>query len=182
MRNLFLFMMVSLDGYFEGQQHDLSWHNVDDEFNAFAHEQNNALDTILFGRITYDLMERYWPTPEGARDDKETAQWMDLARKVVVSEPFQPTWNNTEVISENVLDRIAALKQEPGTDIVMLGSNMLCVSLMEAGLVDEFRLMINPVAIGNGTPLFAGLPKRVEFTLQRSRTFKNGNVLHVYSK
>lgn len=174
-------MMVSLDGYFEGEHHDLSWHNVDDEFNNFVHEQNNHLDTILFGRRTYDLMASYWPTPAGARDDKETGDWMNAARKVVASEPFTPTWQNTTVVSEGVLDAVAKLKQEAGTDIALLGSNMLCVSLMEAGLIDEFRCMYNPVAIGKGTPLFAGLSKPCKFELLGSRTFTSGNILVTYA-
>ncbi|MDE1975539.1 MAG: dihydrofolate reductase [Patescibacteria group bacterium] len=181
MRKIFLFMMVSLDGYFEGENHDLSWHNVDAEFNDFAHKQNNGLDTILFGRRTYELMAGYWPTPEGMRDDTETAKWMDTARKVVASEPFTPVWNNTTVVSEDVIGKIAKLKQEAGTDIVLLGSNMLCVSLMEAGLIDEFRLMYNPVAIGKGTPLFAGLSKPFKFDLLHSRAFTSGNTLLTYA-
>ena len=182
MRKIFLFMMVSLDGYFEGEGHDLSWHNVDAEFVEFAHKQNNHLDTILFGRKTYDMMASYWTTAVGQQDDKVTADWMTKVRKVVVSsESFEPTWENTTVISKNIAKEIAKLKQEPGTDIAMLGSNMLCVSLMEAGLVDEFRLMFNPVAIGKGTPLFAGLSKRSKFKLIDSRVFKSGNVLNRYT-
>jgi len=181
MRKIFLFMMVSLDGYFEAPGHDLSWHNAANEvFVQFAHEQNNHLDTILFGHRTYDLMASYWPGAEG-EDDKETADWMSNARKVVVSHsPFTPTWQHTEVISDNVAERIAKLKQEPGTDIALLGSNMLCVSLMEAGLVDEFRLMVNPIAIGNGTPLFAGISRPFKMKRLDSRTFNSGNVLNTY--
>jgi dihydrofolate reductase len=181
MRKIFLFMMVSLDGYFEGTGHDLSWHNVDAEFNVFAHEQNNNLDTVLFGRRTYDLMAEFWPTAEAVQLDKETSDWMTRARKIVVSEPFKPTWENTEVVSGNVTENIAKLKQEPGTDIALLGSNMLCVSLMEAGLIDEFRLMVNPVAIGKGTPIFAGLSKPSKLKLIDSRTFRSGNVLNRYT-
>jgi dihydrofolate reductase len=155
---------------------------VDDEFNDFAHKQNNHLDTVLFGRRTYDLMANFWPTQEGARVDKETANWMNSTQKVVVSEPFTPTWLGTTVVSENVLHEITNLKQEAGTDIALLGSNMLCVSLMEAGLIDEFRLMYNPVAIGKGTPLFAGLSKPCKFDLLDSRTFKSGNILLTYAR
>jgi len=182
MCKIFLFMMVSLDGYFEGENHDLAWHNVDAEFNAFAHEQNNRLDTILFGRTTYDLMASFWPSEEGRQGDPETAEWMTHARKVVVSETFDPVWENTEVVSENVVDAVTKLKAEPGTDIVILGSNMLCTSLMEHGLVDEFRLMYNPVAIGSGTRLFKGLSKPTKFTLIDSRVFSSGNVLNRYTK
>jgi len=173
-------MMVSLDGYVEGEHHDLSWHNVDEEFNEFAHAQNNHLDTVLFGRRTYDLMAGYWPTPQG-NEDRPTADWMTRVRKVVVGRPFEPTWENTEVVSGNLVEAITKIKNEPGTDIAILGSNTLAVSLMEADLVDEFRLMYAPVAIGKGTPLFAGLKKPVGLRLLDSRMFKNGNILLRYA-
>lgn len=182
MRKIFLFMMVTLDGYFEGENHDISWHNVDEEFEQFVHEQNNHLDTILFGRRTYDLFVNFWPTPEGARADKATSDWMNAAHKVVVSEPFEPTWRNMTVVSANVNEEIAKLKREQGTDVVLLGSNMLCASLMQAGLVDQFNIMVNPVAIGKGTPLFAGIQRPIPMKLIDSRVFKNGNVLNRYSK
>jgi len=183
MRKIFLFMMVTLDGYFEGEDRDISWHNAGNkEFEDFAHEQNNSMDTILFGKRTYDLMASFWPTAEGRGADKATADWMDAARKVVVSsEPFVSTWQNVTVISENVADEIRKIKQEPGTDIALLGSNMLCVSLMEEGLVDEFRIMVNPVAIGKGTQLFAGLKKRMNFKLGDTRKFESGNILNTYT-
>ena len=182
MRKIFLFMMVSADGFFEGEGHTLFWHNVDEEFEEFAHAQNSSLDTSLMGHRTYDLMASVWPTEEGEKMDKETADWFTRARKVVVAQPFVPTWSGTEVISTDVIDSVRKLKEEPGTEIALLGSNMLAVSLMEAGLIDEFRLMYNPVAIGKGTRLFAGLQKPMKFDLLSSRTFRSGNVLICYGK
>jgi dihydrofolate reductase len=180
MRRIYLFMMVSLDGYFEGEDHDLSWHNVDGEFNDFAHEQ--LRETGAFGKRRYDLMAGFWPTPQGQAVDKETAAAMSALPKVVVSNrPVKPSWQPTKVITANVHDEITKLKSESGKSIAILGSNALCVSLMEAALVDEFRLMVNPVAIGQGTPLFAGLAKRMKFNFIGSRVFKNGNVLNWYS-
>lgn len=174
--------MVSLDGYFEGVGHDLSWHNVDAEFNAFAHEQNiGPVGTLLFGRTTYELMAGYWPKPAGAVDDPETARFMNETPKVVAStEPFAPDWQGTTVVSANVIEEIEKLKAGPGKEIAIFGSNKLCVSLMEKGLVDEFRVMVNPVAIGAGTPLFAGLDKRYKFKLIKTRQFSSGNVLLTY--
>ena len=175
-------MMVSLDGYFEGEDHDLSWHNVDGEFNDFAHEQLRETGTLLFGKRTYDLMAGFWPTPQAQAVDKETAAAMSALPKVVVSDkPFAPSWQPTTVVTANVHDEITKLKSENGKSIGVLGSNALSVGLMEAGLVDEFRLMVNPVAIGKGTPLFAGLAQRVKLNFIGSRVFKNGNVLNRYS-
>lgn len=176
-------MMVSLDGYFEGEAHDLSWHNVDGEFNDFAHEQLGETGALLFGRRTYDLMAAFWPTAQAQAVDKETAAAMGALPKVVVSgRPFTPSWQPTRVITANVRDEITKLKSEQGKSIAILGSNALCVSLMEAALVDEFRLMVNPVTIGKGTPLFSGLAKRLKLNFINSRVFKNGNVLNRYSK
>ena len=183
MRKIFLFMMVSVDGYFEGTNHDLSWHNVDAEFNAFAYKQlDNSVDTILFGRKTYELMESFWPKPEGMEVDPNTARFMNETQKIVAShEAFNSDWNNTTIIHENVIAEIEKMKSQPGKDIVILGSNNLCIGLMEKGLVDEFRIMVNPVAIGTGSSLFVGLTQRIKMKLIKTREFKSGNVLNYYS-
>ncbi len=173
--------MVSLDGYFEGKDHDISWHNVDAEFHSFANEQLGEIDTLLFGRRTYDMMARWWPTPQGTAAEPTTAKLMNEMQKVVVShESFPAEWNNTTVVSADVVSEIKELKNIPGKSIAIFGSNNLCVSLMEAGLVDEFRIMVNPVALGSGSSLFTGLSKKVKFTLANKREFKSGNVLHYY--
>jgi dihydrofolate reductase len=175
-------MMVSVDGYFEGPNHDLSWHNVDVEFNAFAHEQNiGPVGTLLFGHRTYDLMASVWPKPEGMAMDPETAKFMNETPKMVASHlPFTPEWENTTVLSEDVVGEIERMKGVSGKDIAIFGSNELCVSLMEKDLVDEFRIMVNPIALGAGTPLFTGLSKKVRLKLEKIREFKSGNVLHYY--
>lgn len=176
MRKLFLFMLVSVDGYFEGPDHDISWHNVDAEFNDFADRQLEDVGTLLFGRRTYDLMASFWP-----HATSPTAQFMNALPKAVVSHAaFTPEWEHTRVISADVVAEIRRLKDEPGKDIAMFGSNMLCVSLMEAGLVDEFRIMTCPVALGKGTSLFAGLSKRLALRLVRQQEFNSGNILRCY--
>ncbi len=183
MRKIFLFMMVSVDGYFEGVGHDLSWHNVDAEFNAFAHGQQDGLvDTILFGHWTYDLMAGFWPTPQGTAADPETARFMNETPKIVAShEPFKPEWKGTTVVSNNVVGEIGKLKARPGKEIAIFGSNNLCVGLIEEGLIDEFRIMVNPVALGKGSSLFTGLSRRVGLKLFKTREFQSGNSLHYYS-
>jgi len=170
-------MLVSVDGYFEGPDHDISWHNVDAEFNDFANNQLGEIGTLLFGRRTYDLMASFWPTSKSA-----TAQFMNALPKVVVSHSaFQPEWENTTVISADVIEDVRKLKAQAGKDIAIFGSNTLCVSLMEAGLVDEFRIMTCPVALGKGTSLFAGLSKRMKFHLTKQREFNSGNLLRYYA-
>jgi len=174
--------MVSVDGYFEGEGHDISWHNANnEEFEDFVHEQNPTIGTILFGRKTYDMMAAFWPTEQGRTADKPTADIMTATPKIVASHtPFKPEWANTTVVSENVMDEVKKLKEESGKDIAILGSNNFCVSLMEEGLVDEFRIMVNPIALGKGSALFTGLSKPTNLTLASTRAFKSGNILNTY--
>jgi len=185
LRKIYLFMMVSLDGYFEGPKHDLSWHNVDKEFNAFANRQLKETSTLLLGRRTYQLFADFWPAaaknPRMPKDVLLTGRLMNKMKKVVFSRTLKRAgWENTRLVSGGAFREVAKLKREPGKDIAILGSNNLCVSLMEKGLVDEFRLMVNPVAIERGTPLFKGAKRRVKLKLIRAKTFKNGNILLYY--
>ena len=178
-------MMVSLDGYFEGPDHDLSWHHVDEEFNEFAKAQMKETDTILFGRRTYQLMESYWPTKDGREDDPEVAQLMNETPKVVVSNSLEKVtetenWKQVRLIHEHVEEQIKKLKNEKGGDIIVMASSNLCVSLLDWGLLDEVRIMINPIVIGKGTPLFEGLKAKLNFKLTQSRNFSSGNVLLYY--
>lgn len=173
--------MTSLDGFFEGPDHDLSWHNVDAEFNEFAARQANEADTLLFGRRTYELMAGFWPTEAAKRADPVVAGIMNTKPKVVVSKTLDKVeWENSRLIKDNVIEKITELKQQPGKDIAIFGSNNLCVSLIPAGLIDEFRIMVNPVAIGKGNSLFAGTREKLDLRLIKVREFASGNVLLCY--
>ena len=185
MRKIFLFMVVSLDGFMEGPNHDLSWHNVDEEFNEFAIGQTKNVGLMLYGRRTYELMESYWPTIE-AEDDPEVAELMNNTPKIVFSKTLKEVhetekWKNVKLIKDFDPEYIRKLKEEPGQDIAVYGSNNFCLTLMKHKLIDEFRIMVNPVVIGAGTPLFDGIKKRQDFKLIQSREFKNGNVLLCYA-
>ena len=181
MRNVFLFMMTTLDGYFEGVDHDISWHNADnEEFALFANDQLDETDTLIFGRKTYELMENFWPSDEAIKIDPETALRMNSLRKVVFSRnPISTNWHNVET-SNHVFDKIHELKHKPGKDIAVLGSSNLCLTLINDGLIDEIRIMINPIILGRGTPFLYGVDKQLNFKLKDSRTFKSGNVLLTY--
>jgi len=181
-RKIFLFMMVSLDGYYEGSDGDISWHNADNsEFNDFAVQQTSAADTLLFGRKTYELMVSYWPTEIAKKDDPIVAGLMNSLPKIVVSKTLDKVdWENTRLIKENVAEEIAKLKRQPGKDIAILGSSDLTVFLTKQGLVDEYRIMVNPVALGAGKSLFTGLQDKVSLKLIRTRAFDSGNVLLTY--
>ncbi len=181
MRKLFLFMMTSLDGYFEGPDHDISWHNVDAEFNEFAIQQTSEVDMLLFGRKTYEMMAGYWPTEAAKRDDPIVADLMNSLPKIVFSRTLDKVeWNNSRLVKENMEEEVTQLKQQPGKDIAIFGSSDLTVALTHMGLVDEYRIMVAPVALGNGKSLFKGLNGKVNLELLNTRTFRSGNVLLYY--
>lgn len=181
MRKIILFMMTSVDGYFEGPDHDISWHNVDEDFNSFAQKQIHEMDLMMFGRRTYEMMAEYWPTEAAINDDPTIAKLMNETSKVVISSSLESTdWQNTKIINENVEDEIKKLKNQEGKNIIIFGSNELVVNLTRLGLMDEYRIMVAPVVIGSGTSLFEGLDQKVNLKLIKSEPFKNGNVLLCY--
>lgn len=183
MRNLILFNLQSLDGFFEGPGHDTSWHNVDDEFNEYVWENIKGVDTILFGRVTYELMASFWPSAEALRDDPVTADLMNTWPKAVFSHTLKKAdWSNTRLFTCEAVDEVRRLKEIPGKDLIVFGSANLAASLTRAGLIDEYRLMVNPVILGKGTPLFQGFDKPVTVNLVQSREFRNGNVLLILRK
>ncbi len=174
-------MMVSLDGFFEGPNHEIDWHNVDAEFNEFAIEQTREVGILLFGRKTYELMAGYWPTESAKKNDPIVAELMNRALKVVFSKTLKEAeWNNTRLATTSAVEEVKKLKREPGKDLAIYGSNELSVSLVQAGLIDEFRIMVNPVVLGRGNLLFKGIKDRLYLKLIRTRTFKSGNVLLCY--
>jgi dihydrofolate reductase len=180
-RKIFVFMNISLDGYVEGPGHDISWSHGDSE--PFAKEQGREVDAILFGRRTYEMMSSFWPTPQAAQMAPETARFMNEKEKFVASHAeFEPGWKNVTVITGDVIGAVRKLKAAPGRTIAIFGSNTLCASLVDAGLIDEFQIMVNPVALGEGTSLLRGLKQRVEFALLDARPFPSDTVLLTYGR
>ena len=174
-------MMESLDGYFEGLNHDLSWHNVDAEFNAFAAEQLRNAGVLVFGHRTHDMMYDFWPSDIAKTTDPVVAGMMNNMTKAVFSKTLQTAeWNNTEIFRD-IDQGVQDLKHSTTKDVLVLGSSNLCVSLLEHGLLDELRIMVNPVAIGAGTPLFQGLVQPLKLDLKATRQFQNGNILLTYA-
>jgi dihydrofolate reductase len=173
--------MITLDGFFEGQNHELDWHNVDAEFNEFAINQLNKVDILLFGRLTYQMMASYWPTPTAIKDDPIVAGKMNTIPKIVFSKSLDKVgWNNSKLIRENVAEEVSKLKQQPGKDLAIFGSSDLCLSLIKMGLVDELRIMVNPVVLGSGNPLFKGIQDKLNLKLIKIKPFSSGNVLLYY--
>ena len=181
MRKIILFNMISLDGFFADSNGDINWHRTDDEFNHFAIEQTSAAGGLIFGRITYELMASYWPTPAALADDPQVTEIMNSKPKYVVSRTLQQAnWHNTRLIRSNLVPEMQQLKQQPGNDLFVFGSANLAATLIEHGLIDEYRLLIAPLVLGSGMPCFPGIRALLALKLISSRTFQNGNVLLTY--
>ena len=171
---------MTLDGFFEGAKWDLTWHQVDEEFNEFAITQLNEIGTLLFGRATYEGMAGYWSSPDALKDDPIVAGLMNSIPKIVFSKTLDKAeWNNTRLINDHAADEILKLKQQAGEDLAVFGSANLLSSLMRMDLIDEHRIIVNPVILGAGTPLFQ-INGQLNLKLLKTRTFGNGNVLLCY--
>jgi dihydrofolate reductase len=181
MGKVIVFNLTTLDGYFEGPKRDISWHHVDEEFNDFAIKQLNSVDTLLFGRVTYELMARYWPTSTAIKNDPIVAKKMNSLSKIVFSKTMSRVdWQNTRLIKDNFVEEILKLKRQSKKDIFIFGSSDLAVSFIQHGLIDEYRIMVNPVFLGAGKPLLKGIRNRLELKLIKTKSFKTGNVLIYY--
>ncbi len=181
MRKVFLFNMVTLDGFFEGPHQDISWHNVDEEFNEFAIAQLKEVSTLLFGRVTYEVMANYWPTKIAKENDPAVAELMNSLPKIVFSKTLDKAeWDNTRLVKENIPEEVSKLKQESGKDIAIFGSSNLAVTLAERGLIDEYRIIVNPIFLGDGTTLLKGIKTQLNLKLLKARVFDSGNVLLYY--
>ncbi|HEY3313489.1 MAG TPA: dihydrofolate reductase family protein [Anaerolineales bacterium] len=181
MRKVYLFNLISLDGFFEGPNHDINWHNVDDEFNEFAIKQLTETDLILFGRVTYQMMANYWPTPEAIRTDPIVAGLMNSTQKIVFSKTLnQAGWENTRLVKEHAAEELTRLKSQPGKEIAIFGSAILASRLLKSGVIDEYRLLVNPLVLGSGTALFKPEDGRQDLKLVNTRMFMSGNVMLYY--
>lgn len=179
MRKLFSFNMVTLDGFFEGPNQDINWHNVDEEFNEFAVEQTSSIGTLLFGRVTYLLMASYWPTPAAIADDPQVAALMNSLPKIVFSTTLQSAdWENTTLIRDHAKEEILKLKSQPGKDMAIFGSANLISTVMD--VIDEHRVLVNPLLLREGTPLFKHSGERLRLNLVNVRRFNSGNILLTY--
>ncbi len=178
MGKLYAFNMMTMDGFFEGPDHDISWHNTDEEFGNFANEQLNQTGMLIFGRKTYELMFSYWPD---AKDDPVTARFMNSLPKLVFSRTLKSAkWDNTSLETEFNAEKIKKLKSSHPGDIAIFGSANLLSTVMKRGVLDEYRLMLNPVILGRGVPLFQGIDPLLKKELVSTRSFTNGNVLLTY--
>ncbi len=184
MRKLVVSNSVSLDGYFAGMNGDISWahrDNKDAEWNAFIADNAKGGGMLVFGRVTYELMTSYWPTPLAAENDPIVAERMNNLHKVVFSRTLdKASWNNTKLVKGGPAAEIRKMKQEPGADIAILGSGSIVAQLAQESLVDEYQIVVIPVVLGTGRTMFEGIEEALTLKLIKTRTFGNGNVLLCY--
>lgn len=181
MNKLILFNMVSLDGFFSGPQGEVDWHIADEEYNLFAIEQLRQVGGLLFGRKTYQMMADFWTSPAAEGEDSVVAELMNSMPKAVCTRTLKSAdWTNTRILLGEANDKVRRLKQTADKDFVIFGSGELAGSLIKANLIDEFRLMVNPILLGQGRPMFKPMERPPRLRLIASRAFQSGNVLLSY--
>jgi dihydrofolate reductase len=183
MRSLIAFNNVTADGYFSGANGDLSWAKAsqDPEFQAYTEHNAKGGSTLLFGRVTYEMMSSYWPTPMAAQQSPVVAERMNNLSKYVFSRTLdKASWKNTTIVKGDLVSEVRKLRQSEGDGMVILGSGSIVSQLAQAGLIDEFHMVVNPIALGKGRTMFEGISNQIGLKLNNSRTFGGGNVLLSY--
>lgn len=181
MSKLIIFNFISLNGYYKGQNGDTSWHQHGEEEGNYSLEMLNKDNILLFGRVTYEMMVGFWSTQEAVKSMPAVASGMNRSEKIVFSRTLHKAdWNNTRIIKENIGEEVRKLKKTSGKDLAVLGSGSIVSQLTEQGLVDEYQLMVDPVILGGGTPIFKEVGHKLELKHVSTRTFKSGNVLLTY--
>ena len=187
MRKIVQFMHVSLDGFVAGPNGEMDWIKVDEEIFDYAGHRTDGSDTALYGRVTFDMMEGYWPTaadqPNASKHDIEHSTWYSKVPKVVLSKSMKgESKKNVTVISDNVASEVQKLKQAAGKEIIIFGSPSASHTLMQAGLIDDIWIFVNPVLLGQGIPLFKGIREQVNLKLIKSHAFSCGVVCLHYER
>ncbi|HTI92546.1 MAG TPA: dihydrofolate reductase family protein [Puia sp.] len=186
MRKIISFMHVSLDGFTGGPNGEMDWIRVDSELFELASQATEMSDLAIYGRVTWEMMDGYWPTagdsPNASKHDKEHSAWYNKVEKIVLSKTLSgKSIPNATIISDNVAPQIRGVKEKPGKQIVMFGSPSAVRLLIKENLVDEFWLFVNPVLLGKGIPMFPALEERKSLELLEEKRFKNGVILLKFS-
>jgi dihydrofolate reductase len=187
MRKLIFFMHASLDGFVAGTEGEMDWIKVDDAIFDYVGTITEMADTAVYGRVTYQMMESYWPTaaekPYATKHDIEHSIWYKNVRKIVLSRTIKESGKaDATIISDNIEENINRIKQQPGKNILIFGSPSASNSLLNKGLIDEFWIFVNPVLLGQGIPLVKDINERVNLRLLESISFDNGVIALHYAK
>ena len=173
-------MHISLDGFVAGPNGEMNWIKVDEEIFDYVGKRIGETDTALYGRVTYEMMENYWPTagdnPSASRHDIEHSKWYKNAHKIVISKTLKgQDSGNTKIISDNVPEKINEIKQSgENNDILLFGSPTATHSLIQLNLIDGYWLFVNPIILGKGIPLFADIKDKIKLKLLSTRQFTSG--------
>jgi dihydrofolate reductase len=177
MRKIIVFENITLDGFFAEPNGELDWAIQDDEVTQESKEGQGLTDMFLFGRVTYDRMASFWPTPAGKSANAVFAEILNNTPKIVFSTTLkQADWQNTKVIKELTKNDILKLKQKPGGNMMIFGSGSIVSQLTNLGLIDEYQLMVNPIVLGKGKPLFKDIDDMIKLKLLGTKTFNSGVV------
>ncbi|MEO7046772.1 MAG: dihydrofolate reductase family protein [Ferruginibacter sp.] len=179
MRKIISFMHISLDGFVAGPNGEMDWIKVDEEIFDYVGKRISKGDTALYGRVTYEMMENYWPNagdePDASQHDIDHSRWYNKAQKIVLSKTIkEDDLTNTKIISENLSNSINEIKQQEGTDILFFGSPTATHSLMQLNLIDGYWLFVNPIILGRGISLFVDVKDKIELKLLTTRQFTCG--------
>jgi dihydrofolate reductase len=181
MQTLASFIFTSLDGFYEGPNGELDWPIVDQEFNDFAARQLDEADMLGFGRATYEHMAAYWPTEQAKVNDPAIISRMNDKRKFVFSTTLtEANWSGTTLVRGEATEQIPDVMAAAAKELLVLGSAHLTADLAQAGTLDELRIMVCPIVLGQGRSLFEDLENRVSLSLIRVRQFDSGNLVLTY--
>ena len=173
-------MHMSLDGFVAGPNGEIDWVKVDQEIFDFVGKRVSEGHTAMYGRVTYEMMESYWPTagdaPDASKHDIEHSKWYKQVHKVVLSKSMKGTQlTNTTIISDNLSGGVNKIKESgKGNEILLFGSPTATHSLMQQNLIDGFWLFVNPIILGKGIPLFADIKEKIKLNLLDSQQFSSG--------
>jgi dihydrofolate reductase len=179
MSRLVVFQQISLDGYFKDKHGDMTWakNDGDEEFDAFSSENAKEGGVLLFGRVTYDMMSGFWPTPQAHKILPVVAERMNSLPKIVFSRTLRKaSWNNTKVVNGDMIAEIRKMKKELGEGMAILGSGNVVSQLALADVIDEYQIVLNPIVLGGGRTMFDGIKERLNLKLTQSRIFRNGRI------
>ncbi|SFS88919.1 dihydrofolate reductase family protein [Bacillus sp. 103mf] len=177
-RRIILDLAVTLDGFIEGENGEVDWCIMDSEMGFINFL--NQIDTILYGRKSYDLWGRFTPEIEDTDTEKEIWELVHSKEKYVFSKTQKGTDNKAIFINDNIFEEVNKLKNKPGKDIWLYGGASLITTFINLGLVDEFRLSVHPIILGEGKPLFIDIKQRMNLKMINTRTFSSGVVQLIY--
>jgi dihydrofolate reductase len=185
MRKVIYSMMVSLDGFIETPNREIDWHIIDEELHKHVNDRQSAIDTYLYGRRMYELMADFWPTADADPSAQDyIVEWARIWKnmpKIVFSKTLEHVEWNARLVRDNVAEEIVKLKQQPGKDMAVSGSD-IAHTLIQLGLVDEFELYVNPIILGGGKPMFQPRSNAIKLRLIETRAFNSGVVLLSYRR